>query len=124
MFDGIDAGTNSDLDTFGAVRMNRNASSVHVCLVDQCSHFRGRILLAARSITLGNNATSAAVLDDVDPILDVATNADAYAIDAVRYPGRLVLEFGRQQIVIAMSPGDPERRSGNQHARSRHVTIV
>src|SRR5262245_18323432 len=98
--------------------MNRNASSVQVCLVDQCSHFRGRRLLAARRSTLRKSATTAAVLDDGDPIRYAVTNADAYPIDALRYSGRLVLEFGRQQIVIAMSPGDHERRSGNQHAGS------
>ena len=92
--------------------------------VDQRLHFLERVLLRTGVSALGEHAAGAAELDDVGAIFDVAADCGPHADDAIGSAFGAVVEFRREQIIVAVTAGDSERRTRRENAGAGDLAVV
>ena len=86
---------------------------------DNRFHFFQRVLRCLRIISMREHAAGRANLDHVRAVLDDLAHFVLDRFDAVSHSAIGGVVFIRQQVVVAMSAGDAQRRTADQHARSR-----
>ena len=98
--------------------MHRDLAAVHVCLVDQRRDLGLGVLLCSGNRPLGEDAASAAILDVIDAVLDVAAYRLADAFGAVRDTLADLVILRREQVVVAVAARDAERGTRGAHPRA------
>ena len=124
VFDRIDARQNRRFDAFRTMCVCGYFAIMLMRFGDKYLHFFQRVLLITYAIAFGQHATCRTEFDEVGTVLDDFTNLRAH------FPWTIsnALVFGsklrRQQVVVAMSASDTERRSGHTHPRPDDFAII
>src|SRR5882672_1690346 len=124
MFDGVDAGADSVLDRLRTVRVGGDLASELVGFFRDGLHFFERVLRRAGLIAFAEHTAGGADLDDVGAVLDGFANFGAGGPGTVGDAFRLIMIFGRQQIIVAMAASDAKRRAGSAHSRTFDIAGV
>src|SRR6266403_1531905 len=124
MFDGVNAGADGVLDGLRAMRVRGDLATELVGFFGDGLHFLEGVLRRAGLVSFAEHAAGGADLDHVGAVLDGFAHFGASGPGTVGDAFRLVVIFGRQQIVVAMAARDAKRRAGSAHARTFDVAGV
>ena len=87
-------------------------------------HLLKRVLRCLRIISFRQHSASRADLDQVGAVFDVLPHLVLHRGDAVGHAFTNRVIFERQQVVVAMTSRDSQRRSADLHVRSRYLARV
>src|SRR6267142_6370065 len=124
MFDGVDAGADGVLDGLRAVGVRGDLATELVGFFGDGLHFFECVLGCAGLIAFTEDAAGGADLDDIGAVLGGFPDFGASGPGAIGNAFRLVVIFGREQIVVALAARDAKRRAGSAHSRTFDVAGV
>ena len=104
--------------------VRRDFAAEAVRIGDDGLHLFQGELRGVRIVTLGKHSASRANLDDVGAILDDLARLVLHVLNAVGNASFGGVKLVGQQVVVAMSAGDAERRAAYQHARAGHIAGI
>ncbi len=117
MFDGIDARADSVFNGLRSMRVRRDFAPEFVGFLRDGLHLLERVLRRAGLIAFAQDSAGSANLDEVCAVLNRFANLGARRPRAVRHAFRFVMKFRWKEIVVAMTSGNPQWRTGHAHAR-------
>ncbi len=124
MLNGVHAGFGRPQNSLGAVGVGRDPAAEAVGVGDDGFHFFDRVLRGAGIVAFGEHAAGGANFDHVRAVLDDLTDFVLHAFHAVGRAVALGVKFVGQQVLVAVSAGDAERRSARDDVRSRQHAFV
>src|SRR5580698_4846041 len=124
VLDGIDAGVDRVLDRLRTVRVRGDFAAEFVSFFDDRTQFFERVLRRAGLIAFAQYSAGCADLDNIGAVLHGFAHFRARGPGSVGDAFSAVMKLIGEEIVVAMSAGDSERRSGDQHARAFDQAFV
>ena len=91
---------------------------------DDGLHLLLGILRCLRIVASGEHSASGANLHDVGAVFDDLSRLVLHSRNAVCGSLRAGVSLERQQVVVTVAAGDPQRRAAHQHSRSRYEPLV